>query len=168
MDIRVIFGSTTGNTEHVAELIKRELGTQVKRCESVTAVDADEFGKADLLILGSSTWENGQLQDDWEEFLPTLESIDLSGKKVALFGLGDGRGFPTEFVNALRLLYDRVRERGAEVIGHWPAAGYYFKSSLALEGDKFVGLVIDEDNESEKTEIRVKSWVEQLKAEAQL
>ena len=103
--------------------------------------------------------------ESWAEFVPELEAADLSGKKVALFGLGDQASYSDAFVDALGELYDIVSETGASVVGFWPNEGYEFNSSNALDGDDFVGLVIDQDNQSSLTPERVKSWVSALKSE---
>jgi len=103
------------------------------------------------------------LQRDWAHFLPQMDGLDLRGKKVALFGLGDAKAFSGLFVNALRILHDTARERGAEIIGAWPADGYDFAYSAALEGDHFVGLVIDEENQSDLTVDRVGRWAALLR-----
>ena len=49
------------------------------------------------LIFGIPTWDYGELQEDWEEMWPELDSLDLSGKEVALYGLGDQQGYPEWF-----------------------------------------------------------------------
>jgi flavodoxin I len=160
---RVFFGSSTGNTERVAEMIAKELGDIVESVNNIAGATADQLGSAESLILGISTWEYGQLQEDWDIFFPKLDDIDLTGKTVALFGLGDADGFSGEFVNALGTLYEKVKERGANVTGFWPAEDYDFSQSTALVDGQFVGLVIDEDNESDLTEERVKKWVELIR-----
>lgn len=163
--IKLFYGSSTGNTEHAAELIRKEFGDEDLPALNIAEASSADFESADALILGISTWEDGQLQEDWEEFFPNLDQVELRGKKVALFGLGDAAGFSGEFVSALGLLNAKIKERGATVVGAWPAAGYSFDHSNALEGDQFVGLVLDEDNQPEKTPERIKSWVRVIKQE---
>ena len=48
-------------------------------------------------------------------------------------------------------------------MGYWSAEGYEFNESKALKDGKFVGLAIDEDNQSELTDSRIESWVAQIK-----
>lgn len=163
--IEIIFGSSTGNTEAVAHMIAAALSRTAVETRNITACRRVDFETADRLILGLSTWENGALQKDWQAFFPQLDMLDLSGKQVALFGLGDANGFASRFVNALRTLYDKVVERGAEVVGFWPTEGYGFVESTAVIGDHFVGLVIDQENASDKTVERIGAWVAQLKHE---
>jgi flavodoxin I len=159
----IIYGSTTGNTEHVANLIARHLrdGASVK---NVAQAAPDDFEQAGLLVFGLSTWDDGRLQDDWAAFFPRMDEIDLTGKTVALFGLGDAFGFSGQFVNALRTLYDKVVERGGTVIGQIPVDGYDFEDSAAVVDGQFVGLVIDMENQPELTEARVDAWISGLRA----
>mgnify|MGYP000379341182 CR=1 FL=1 len=85
----IFFGSTMGTTEAVAADIAKQLGVADADVHNVADKPAGEVQKYDLLVLGSSTWGAGELQDDWYGFLAQLKAQDLSGKKVALFGCGD-------------------------------------------------------------------------------
>lgn len=162
-EIRLFYGSNTGNTAAVAQMIQAALGEQLVSVTDIAEACPKDFEEARALILGISTWEEGAPQMDWVNFLPKLDLIDLTGKKVALFGLGDASGFATRFVNALRILYDKVRERGADVIGYWPTEGYDFTESNAVIDNMFVGLVIDQENASELTVERVSHWTALIK-----
>ena len=126
----------------------------------VAEATEDQLAAADLLVLGTSTWGDGDLQDDWEAFVDTLKSMDLSGKKVALFGLGDQCGFGSTFVDGMALLYEAVSAAGAEVIGATSSKGYVHQESLAEAGGMFAGLALDEDCQSELTAPRIADWVE--------
>lgn len=161
--IRLFYGTKTGNTEYVATLIQAAMSDLLDSVANIANAHAADLSHADVLLLGTSTWEGGTLQEDWARFLPTLKQIDLHGKKVALFGLGDGHAFSGLFVNGLRILYDIVKAGGAEVIGRWPVAGYDYEHSQAIEGDHFVGLVIDIENSSDLTVQRVSDWVALLR-----
>lgn len=161
--IKLFYGSSTGNTRDVAHLIKAALGDLVQEVRNIAESSPDDLRNADILILGVSTWERGELQRDWAQFFPHLDEIDFRGKKVALFGLGDAHGFSGLFVHALRTLYDKVRERGAEVIGAWPIDGYVFEYSAAVENGHFVGLVIDQHNQSDLTVQRVGEWAAHIR-----
>lgn len=163
--VSIFYGSTTGNTEEVAELIARELKGAVDTIKDISKASPADFMAADTLILGTSTWDDGQLQQDWEYFLPQLDTIDLTGKKVALFGLGNAQGFSGQFVDALGKLYHKVAERGATVCGFWPVDGYTYKNSGAVMNGHFCGLALDQENDRQKTPQRVSSWVEQIRKE---
>ena len=58
---------------------------------------------------------------------------------------------------------DALKNSGAQIVGHWPNEGYEFNASSALEADKFVGLVIDQDNQYDLTDERLDAWLETLK-----
>lgn len=158
----IFFGSTTGTTEDVANRLAKMISADVY---NVKDNPVNKFPEYDVLILGTSTWGIGELQDDWCDFLPNLEKADLSNKKVAIFGVGDSMGYPDSFVDAMRILYDIVVEKGCEIVGMTKTDGYDFDFSTSVLNDRFVGLTIDEDNESSMTEERLTNWVEQLKAE---
>lgn len=163
--VTIIYGSTTGSTEKVAKLIAKQLGDQVSAILDIKDATTDDFNKAEVLFLGTSTWDEGELQEDWVSFEGELDSVDFSGKKVALFGTGDQIGYADHFVGGLIKLYDRAKQGGAEIVGLWPTEGYEFDHSEALVDGKFAGLAIDEDNQSSETEPRVKAWVSQVLAE---
>jgi flavodoxin I len=161
---RIFYGSSTGNTQRIASRIEEELGDLIESVTDIAEASPDDLASAQALILGVSTWEDGQLQEDWEDFFPELDRIDLSGTTVALFGLGDAYGFSGEFVDALGTLYRKVRERGATVVGSWPTDGYDFDESSAVVDGRFVGLVIDEENEADLSDDRVARWADSIRS----
>jgi len=161
---RIFYGSSTGNTQRIAEQIEEELGDLIESVTDIAKASPDDLASAEALILGVSTWEDGQLQEDWDDFFPELDGMDLSGKTVALFGLGDAYGFSGEFVNALGTLYRKVRERGATVVGAWPTDGYDFDDSSAVVDGRFVGLVIDEENDADLSDERVARWADTIRS----
>ncbi|MDF0533084.1 flavodoxin [Shewanella sp. A32] len=173
--VGIFFGTDTGSTRKIAKQIYSLLGDGVaaKPLNINRVDDAAIFDEYDCLILGTPTLGEGQLpglsaecqEASWEEFMPNFDELDLSGKKVALFGLGDQVNYPDEFVDALGELYDCVVECGADVVGSWPLDGYEFSQSAAVLDDRFVGLVIDKDNQASRSDDRVATWVAQLKTE---
>lgn len=165
-DIRIIFGTDTGNTEDIAGRIASQLeqyDASVK-ITNITDVDSDTFEQSNLLILGIPTWDFGGIQADWEDVEVMLKSLELSGKSIALYGLGDQFGYGDYFLDAMGWLYGRLKDSQAKFIGFWPTSGYDFEASEALlEGGKyFCGLAIDEDQQFEKTNERVTAWVSQV------
>ncbi len=162
--IKVIYGSSTGNTQRAAEAVAAGLGGSAV---NITDAKADDFS-ADLLILGTSTWGYGEMQDDWQNGMAKLDAADLAGRKVALFGLGDASGFADTYLNAMGELADKVKASGGEIVGRWSSAGYPHSGSTAEEGDSFVGLALDDDNEPAETPGRIERWCLQLKSEAGL
>ena len=95
MSIAIIFGSTTGNTESAAMMIKDELGAHVSLFEDVADIQPQDLLAHDVLLFGCPTWHIGELQDDWERFVPEMNGLDLSGKKIAFFGMGDALVYDT-------------------------------------------------------------------------
>lgn len=169
--IGIFFGTDTGKTRKVAKKIHKKLGDDADAPVNVNKASLEELSKYDSLILGTPTLGDGELPgltagaqaESWEEFLPQLKGADFSGKTVALFGLGDQEGYGHEFVDALIFIYDVLVEAGATVVGFWPTDGYTFEASKSIVDDQFVGLVLDEDNQSDQTDERIEAWLEQIK-----
>lgn len=157
----VAYGSSTGNAKRAAEAIQAILGGDLVDVAAAGAADA--LQAADVLVLGTSTWGAGDLQDDWAALLPTLEAMDWSGKTVALFGLGDQTGWGDTFVDGMGILHETAVRLGATLVGTTSRAGYDFVQSRALVGDQFVGLALDEENQSDKTAERVANWAAGVK-----
>lgn len=163
MTIGLFYTSDTGNTRAVAKMIKRRFAEGEIKLYNLTKATADDLRDCDAVIFGAPTLGEGELPETLEAFLPTLEEIDFSDKRVALFGLGDQVEYPAKFVDALGILYHKLKKLGAQPSGFWPLDGYTFEKSRAVIDGKFVGLVIDEDNQKDLTEQRVNAWVEQVK-----
>ena len=164
--IGLFFGSDEGNTESVAYRIQQRLGVDVVDIYDIADVTQLEFGEYDCIILGISTWDFGQIQSDWEEFWTDIEAVPFAGKTVALYGLGDQFGYGDFFLDAMGMLHDVIVGNGARIVGHWPTEGYEFDASKArVPGqDLFVGLALDEDQQSELTKDRLDRWCAQVHA----
>jgi flavodoxin I len=154
----VIFGSSTGTCEGIAEKIGAKLGAEVVNVQDLN----DDVLAADNLLLGTSTWGAGELQDDWYDGVDTIKGADLSGKTVAIFGCGDSASYSDTFCGAMKELYDAAKEAGANVIGEVSTDGYTFDDSDAIVDGKFVGLALDDINEDDKTDERIDAWLERL------
>lgn len=163
--IGLFFASDTGNTRKVAKMIKKQFEEGEVELHNVKDAPADKVKAYDALIFGTPTLGDGELPDTLAEFLPALESVDLANKTVALFGLGDQAGYPDEFVDAMGILYKKLKKLGVSPIGAWPTDGYEFEKSKAVVDGEFVGLVIDQDNQSDLTAERLEEWLEQVKPE---
>lgn len=171
--IGIFFGTDTGRTRLIAKQIAKKLGDLADAPVNIGRTTLADFLACDVLLLGSSTLGEGELpglstglsQPSWEEFLPLLAEADLSGKVVAIFGLGDQKKYPNEFVDAIGIIHDAVVGRGARVIGYWPTAGYEFDASQAVDGDHFLGLALDQINQPLLTEERLDSWLTQIRPE---
>ncbi|MDC0833242.1 flavodoxin [Geitlerinema sp. CS-897] len=167
--IGIFYGSTSGVTEEIAEKIHEEIGEDLCDLYSM-ADDYDDFEDLlnyNYLILGCSTWGAGEVQNDWREplFDMEVEKPDFSGKTIALFGSGDCTGHGKHFVGALGTLHDQFKALGAKIVGAVSTEDYSFEQSTAIRDGKFVGLPLDEVNESDKTEKRLADWLKILKAD---
>jgi len=161
-NIGIYYGSTTGNTQDLAEKLAKALNVSSSDVHDVSSAAAD-FGTYDVVLFGSSTLGLGDLQDDWESFIDDVEKADLNGKKVALFGCGDSSSYSDTFGDAIGKIYEAIKNKGVKLIGQVSTEGYTYDSSEAVVDGRFVGLLIDEDNESDLTDQRVALWVEDLK-----
>lgn len=155
----IFFGSSTGNTEGVAKQLAEKLGADAF---DVADSPADKFGEYDNIILGSSTWGVGDLQDDWEEFISELEAAELTDKVVAIFGFGDGDSYADSFCDSIGTIYETVKDKGCKVVGFTSTDGYDYDSSKAEEDGQFVGLPLDEENQGDLTDERVAKWAEAI------
>lgn len=156
----IIYGSSTGTCEDLAGRIGAKLG--VSDIVNVSDATADLIAANDNLILGTSTWGAGELQDDWYDGVKLLESADLSGKTIALFGCGDCESYGDTFVGAMGEIYNAVKDSGATIVGMVSTDGYTFDDSAAVVDGKFVGLPLDEVNEDNLTDGRIDAWVAEI------
>ena len=161
--IGIFYGSSTGNTEVVAEKIKALFGKDADT-HNIDSASKEDMEKYETLILGTSTWGIGDMQDDWEDFVDILEEINLNKKKVALFGLGDQVNYADSFVDGMGAIHDAIYDR-VDIIGAWPLDGYAFNESAAVKNGKFIGLALDKENQQGLTDERLKKWVASLKKE---
>ena len=152
----VIYGSSTGTCEAIAETIAQKLGCEVINVQDLTA---DVVNNNQNLILGTSTWGAGELQDDWYDGLKILQQADLSGKTIALFGCGDSESYGDTFVGGISELYNGIKASGATFVGSVDTDGYTFDDSEAVVDGKFVGLPLDDVNEDDKTDTRIEAWI---------
>lgn len=162
--IGIFFGSSTGQTEIVAEKLQSLLGEENADLINVDIATDKDLQKYPYLIFGTPTWGVGEMQDDWEDFAEIVEKANLKGKKIALFGLGDQDTYPDSFADGVGMLFNKLRDK-TNIVGKWPKNGYIFNESEAVRDDFFVGLIIDQENQSAKTPERLAKWVEQLKKE---
>ncbi|MDR2955287.1 MAG: flavodoxin [Prevotella sp.] len=158
--IAIVYGSSTGAAEAVAEKVKDALGGA--KVFNADGLDVNDLKPFDFLVFGTSTTGVGDLQDDWEILLPKIEKLDFSGKKVALFGLGDSASFSTSFASGMYHIYKALKGK-AEIIGSVSTDGYTYDESDSVVDGRFVGLALDEDNEYDQTDARIEAWVEDLK-----
>ncbi len=157
------FGSSTGHVEGIADKVAQLLGIDAADVHNVADATAESAQAYDLLILGSSTWGYGDLQDDWEGFLPKLAKLDLSGKQFAVFGCGDSSSYPDTFCDAMAEIAEQVTDAGATLVGQIPAEGYSYEATRCEVDGQLIGCCLDEDNESDETDDRLDTWVQAIK-----
>lgn len=162
--IGIFYGSTEGNTERVVNLIQEYFGDDAA-LHNVNSSSSDDMQEYSYLILACPTWEIGRLQEDWDGFIDEIENVDYAGKKVTYVGLGDADGYPDTFQDALGIIHERIKDKGATFVGAWSTDGYNFNASKGVVNGKFLGLVIDEDNQKDLTRERIERWVTDLRNE---
>lgn len=155
----VVYGSSTGTCEGIANDIASALGVKAINVSDMTA---EVIAEHDNLILGTSTWGAGEVQDDWYDGLNVIKATDMDGKTVALFGCGDSSSYSDTFCGGMAEIYNAVKDKGANVIGMVDAADYSYDDSEAVIDGKFVGLALDNDNEQHKTAPRIEAWIKSL------
>ena len=170
MKIGLFYGSTTCYTEMAAEKMRAIIGEELVDIRNVKDTPLTEMVNYDFLILGISTWDFGEIQEDWNEIWDQIGGVPLRGKTVALFGLGDQEGYGEWYLDAMGMLHDELKKTGANLIGYWPNdESYEFEASKALteDGNQFVGLALDEDSQYELSDERIATWIEQVLVEYQ-
>ncbi|MCO7189734.1 MULTISPECIES: flavodoxin FldB [unclassified Pseudoalteromonas] len=168
MQIGLFYGSTTCYTEMAAEKMQEIIGKDILSLHNIKDEPLKNAEQFDFVIFGISTWDFGELQEDWESHWDDIDEVDLAGITIALFGMGDQQGYGQWFQDALGMLHDKIAPQGVNFIGYWPnTADYEFEASKALTEDKsqFVGLALDEDSQYEKSDERIAVWIEQILTE---
>jgi len=157
--IALIYSFNTTKSKNAAKKIIAEFGED--KIESLNAEDitGEEFMKYDKYILSLPTWFDGELPNYWDEFVPELEDLPLKGKTFALFGLGDQKNYSENFGDALGIMAEIIEQAGGKIIGSTEVEGYTFENSKALRDGKFVGLLLDQDNQAKLSGKRIKDWV---------
>ena len=160
----IVYGSSTGTTKDIADRIAEKFGVAADDVRDAADFNAEDVANYDLLIFGSSTWDDGELQDDWSDLIGDIADQDLSGKKVALFGCGDSEGYGETFCDAVGILKDELSNSGCTFVGAISKDGYEYEASRAEEGGKLVGCCLDKDNQDDLTDERIDRWVEAVKS----
>ncbi len=161
----LFYSFNTKKSKLVAEKIMNAFGKDAIEVNNTEVLTEENFLKYDRLILSVPTWFDGELPNYWDEFVPALEDLDLKGKKIALFGLGNQKDYAENFMDGIGILGELLEDRGAKLVGFTDTDGYAYESSRAERGDQFCGLAIDQDNQAKLTNQRVKDWVGQVKKE---
>lgn len=161
----IFFGSSSGTTESIATQIAAKLGISLEDVHNIASTPVEKTGEYEILLLGTSTWGAGDLQDDWFDFLPKLAATNLAGKSIGLFGCGDSSAFGDTFCDGIGTIYKDLQNSGCKFIGSMDESEYSFDSSTACIDGRFVGLAIDENNEDNLTDSRIDKWIASMKAD---
>jgi flavodoxin I len=161
----LIYSFNSKKTAIAAKIIHEAFGE--KNIDVINAEDIDEktFLTYDYLILGVPTWFDGELPNYWDEFVPAMEDLDLKGKTIAIFGNGDQKGYPENFVDGIGIMAEILEKQKAKIIGFTSVEGYEFERSRAQRGNMFAGLALDFENQRKLNKERIAKWVDQLKKE---
>jgi len=155
----IAYATNRGNAKLVAEKLNEKIpGSKVLNMAEASVADLRGY---DYLILGTSSTGHGDIQKPWKDKLEELAALDFSGKTVALFGLGNSKYHADTFAGGVSHLYDALHGKVA-MEGATSTEGYQFDTSNSVVDGKFVGLIIDQDNESDKTDGRVAAWLKTL------
>jgi len=167
--IGLFFGPVGGNCNNVATKLAEQIGNSKVDLIPIKDAKYSDVEKYDKIIFGISSigkdaWDNEDTETDWDRFLPEFNKIDFSGKTIAAFGLGNQITYPSHFVESLGFLALELATKGIKLIGEFPTKGFEYQESHAInENGNFYGLVVDEDNEKEKTDDRIKAWLPIIK-----
>ena len=157
----IIYGSSTGTCQSIAETIANKLG--VSDILDVAKVTAAQVNVYDNLLLGPSTWGAGDMQDDWYSGIKEIKNANLAGKTVALFGCGDSQSYSDTYCDGMGEIYRELQGTGCNIIGQVPTDGYTYDDSTAVVDGHFVGLALDDVNEGDMTEARIDAWIDSIK-----
>lgn len=165
--IGIVYGPEGGSVENIAKRLGEKLGLQNVEFVQVKNATAGDIKKFNNIIFGISTvgretWAAEGPANDWDKFLPTLDEIDFSDKRVAMFGLGDSVSYSNHFVDALGTLGSKLIDQNAVIVGKVPTDDYNFEYSKGIFNGQFIGLPIDEDYEPDRTDERLDRWIAQI------
>jgi flavodoxin I len=161
----IIYSFNTKKTGKIASQIQEGFNDPAIEMVNAEEITEDVFLSYNQIIMGVPTWFDGELPNYWDEFVPALEEMDLKDKKIALFGLGDQKGYAENFLDGVGIMAEILEAQGAKLVGFTSSEGYEFESSRALRNDTFVGLAIDYENQASMNKQRVADWIDELKKE---
>ncbi len=169
MALGIFFATTTGKTEDIADRLHDLLKSANAPKDLADLPDISEFNDLDAIVCGIPTWNTGADSERsgtaWDSMLEDIGGLSLSGKKVAIFGLGDSSTYTENFCDAMEELHSYFQKAGATMVGYVEKSGYTFEDSKSVVGERFCGLPLDEDSESDLTDERLEKWAQQLKRE---
>jgi len=163
--IGLFYSFASKKTAKIAGIVYNSFSGNDVQLINVDEVKKENFHVFNNLIIGVPTWFDGELPNYWDELLPALEEIDFSNKRIAIFGLGDQKGYSENFCDAIGIMATFFEEKGASIVGKIPLDGYTFEGSKAVRDGQFVGLPLDQENQARLTNGRIELWAGNLKKE---
>ena len=161
--IGLFYGTTGGRTTGVVDEFEFNLRDKVEIFNVEDGIG--KISEFDNLILVTPSYGFGELEAHWEGVIEEFKKIDFTGKVVGLVGLGSQTTFGESFVGALEILYNIVIKNGGKIIGLTSTEGYNFEECEAMVDGKFMGLVLDEENQDDMTPDRIYEWLEIVEKE---
>ncbi len=98
--INIIYASTSGNTEYVADVIRQQAilhGSDIEvECRRAETAKPEDLLRGDVLILGSGTWNTGGREGQLNPHMHALlhdraTQLDLRKRAMTFISLGDDR-----------------------------------------------------------------------------
>lgn len=163
--VGIFYGSTTGNTEMAAQQMQKDFGLDNATILDVSNAKAADIEQFSNIVFGCSTLEIGELQYDFDDFMDEIKAANMDGRTVAIFGLGDQDSYPDSFVDGIGIIFEALKDSGCKIVGKTSIDGYDFDESRGEIDGEFMGLALDEENQGDMSDDRIKKWVEQLKTE---
>ena len=167
--IGMFWGSSTDMTSLASEGIQEEIQNFGHDIDSINIRDSglEPILEYKNVIIGCPTWNVGELQDDWDLLYKDYQKLRFDNITGAFFGVGDQMGYNYNYLDAVGLLARPFMENGGKLIGRWSIEGYEFDESVALEGEEFLGLALDYDNQDNLSEERIRAWASLIQGEFQ-
>lgn len=117
-NILMLYASTTGNTELMAEAIVEYLENKQHQVVTKTfdfdPIDVEELLDYDAVLVGTHTWDDGDLPYEVEDFYEELDDVDITGQIVGVFGSADS--FYDTYGGAIDLMGDCLENKGATMV----------------------------------------------------
>ncbi|WP_066393451.1 flavodoxin [Neobacillus mesonae] len=112
----IVYTSMSGNTEEIANDIAKginEAGAAVQ-IKDILQADPADLEAYDGILLGTYTWDDGNLPDEFLDFYEDMDTLRLQGKPAAVFGSCDS--YYEHHGGAVDILIEKLTELGANII----------------------------------------------------
>ena len=117
-NVLIVFASQTGNTELLTDILESELKqlghTVTVKSFEFDVIDMDALTDYDAVLVGTYTWDDGELPYEVEDFYIDLEGVDLTGQTFGVYGSADS--FYDTYGLAIDLIGDRLKNLGATMV----------------------------------------------------